>query len=210
MKTYCVVGIDTGIGKTQAVGHLAREALLRCEGVITFKPVQTGCLGISEDILRHRQIMGVGVMDEDVNGLTCPYVFPYPASPHFAAEKQSRAIDPRVMDNCLKSLEQSYSQVIMEGAGGLMVPLTRDLLLIDYLAERKIPVILVTSGRLGSLNHTLLSLEALKLRAIPLLGLIFNLHQESSREISLETQRFLKSQCYGLPFRILSGSGFMD
>lgn len=72
-------------------------------------------------------------------------------------------------------MAERFEIVLLEGAGGLMVPLTTSLLTIDYVAQHQFPVILVTSGRLGSINHTLLSLEALKSRGLKLKALVYNL-----------------------------------
>ncbi|WP_139094370.1 ATP-dependent dethiobiotin synthetase BioD, partial [Acinetobacter baumannii] len=72
-----------------------------------------------------------------------------------------------------------FEIVLLEGAGGLMVPLTTSLLTIDYVAQHQFPVILVTSGRLGSINHTLLSLQALKSRGLNLTALVYNSKDES-------------------------------
>ena len=74
-----------------------------------------------------------------------------------------------------KILKERYDVVLLEGAGGLMVPLTPDLLTIDYISQQNYPIILVTSGRLGSINHTLLSLEAIKNRNLKLYSVIYNL-----------------------------------
>jgi dethiobiotin synthetase len=83
---------------------------------------------------------------------------------------------------------------LLEGAGGLMVPLTTDLLSIDYIAAKQLPVILVSSGRLGSINHTILSLEALKSRGLELYALAYNLNDESQDElISKDTASYLKA-----------------
>ena len=93
----------------------------------------------------------------------------------------------------LNQLTKKYDVVLLEGAGGLMVPLTTTLLSIDYVAEKKFPVILVSSGRLGSINHTILSLEALKNRGLELYALAYNLNDESQDAvISKDTAEFLK------------------
>ena len=83
-------------------------------------------------------------------------------------------------------------QLIIEGAGGLLVPLTRSLLLLDYLAERSYPIIMVTSPRLGSINHTLLCLEAIKHRNMQLSGLVYNLHGDHPREIVTDSLKMFK------------------
>ncbi|MCK5071639.1 MAG: dethiobiotin synthase, partial [Desulfocapsa sp.] len=90
----CISGIDTDIGKTIATGLLAKALLSQGYSVITQKVAQTGCTGISEDILKHRELMDTGLYPEDTNGLTCPYVFSKPCSPHLAAELSQTQIDP--------------------------------------------------------------------------------------------------------------------
>ena len=159
-QVYFVSGIDTGIGKSIATGLYAKELAAAGRRVITQKIVQTGCQGIAEDIQTHRRLQGIGLTEHDRNGSTCPcpYVFAYPCSPHLAAEREQRPIDLKTIDAATQTLLQSYDTVLLEGAGGLMVPLNREQTLLDFAAERGYPLVLVTSGRLGSINHTLLSL----------------------------------------------------
>jgi dethiobiotin synthetase len=102
------------------------------------------------------------------------------ASPHLAAERDGVVIDPEAL--ALPTLDRP---LIVEGAGGLMVPLTRDVLYIDVFAAWRAPVVLCTRTSLGTLNHTLLSLEALQRRAIPILGiaLIGDAHADNERTV---------------------------
>ena len=157
-KVYFVTGIDTDAGKSIVTGVLARDWAGRGRRVVTQKFIQTGCPGLSEDIETHRRIMGTGLLPEDLDGTTCPIVFTYPASPHLAAAIDSRRIDLSLIGKCTEKLLEKYDVVLLEGAGGLFVPLEGLYNTIDYVAERRLPVILVTSPRLGSINHTLLSL----------------------------------------------------
>lgn len=177
-KVFFVSGIDTNIGKSYATGYLAREWNKDGVRTITQKLVQTGNTGMSEDIELHRGIMGCGLLDADREGLTMPEIFTYPCSPHLAAEIDRRTIDFDKINRATKILSESYDAVLLEGAGGLMVPLTRDLLTIDFVARQGYPLILVTSGRLGSINHTLLSLEAIERRGMQLHSLMYNLYPE--------------------------------
>lgn len=173
-NVYFVSGIDTDIGKSYATGYLARQWNAEGRRTITQKLVQTGNDGLSEDIERHRRIMGTGLLPEDEEGLTMPEIYSYPCSPHLAAEIDGRPVDFGKIEAATRLLSDRYDAVLLEGAGGLMVPLTRSLLTIDYVARMGYPVILVTSGRLGSLNHTLLSLEAMRRRGIALHTLAYN------------------------------------
>lgn len=191
---YFISGIDTGIGKTYATGYLAK--LWNQQGIrtITQKLIQTGNSGISEDIEQHRQIMQMGWFPEDDSRLTMPEIFSYPASPHLAAKIDGRAVDFAKISQATQQLAERYDAVLLEGAGGLMVPLTDSLLSIDYAAEKNFPVILVSSGRLGSINHTILSLEALRSRGMQLHALAYNLNDESQDLlISKDTAEYLKA-----------------
>ena len=191
---YFISGIDTGIGKTYTTGYLAKLWNAQGKKTITQKLVQTGNTDISEDIERHREIMGMGWFPEDQSKLTMPEIFTYPASPHLATKIDGREIDFQKIADATQQLANKYEVVLLEGAGGLMVPLTTELLTIDYLTEKKFPVILVSSGRLGSINHTLLSLEALKSRGLELYALAYNLNDESQDElISKDTSDYLKA-----------------
>ncbi|MFW6763298.1 ATP-dependent dethiobiotin synthetase BioD [Acinetobacter pittii] len=192
-QIYFVSGIDTEIGKTYATGFLAKLWTEQGKKVITQKLIQTGNADISEDIEKHREIMGQGWFQEDHDKLTMPEIFSYPASPHLATRLDNREIDFQKIENATKTLAERFEIVLLEGAGGLMVPLTTSLLTIDYVAQHQFPVILVTSGRLGSINHTLLSLEALKSRGLKLHALVYNLKDESKDPlISQDTSNYLK------------------
>lgn len=193
-SVYFISGIDTGIGKTYTTGYLAKLWNAQGRKTITQKLVQTGNSDISEDIQQHREIMGMGWFPEDGSKLTMPEIFTYPASPHLATQIDGREIDFQKIESATQQLAQNYEAVLLEGAGGLMVPLTTELLTIDYVANKKLPVILVSSGRLGSINHTILSLEALKSRDLELYALAYNLNDESQDElISKDTAEYLKA-----------------
>jgi dethiobiotin synthetase len=191
---YFISGIDTGIGKTYTTGYLAKLWNAQGQQVITQKLIQTGNVDISEDIQQHREIMGTGWLPEDESKLTMPEIFSYPASPHLATKLDGREIDFAKIEAATQQLAEKFEVVLLEGAGGLMVPLTTELLTIDYLEQKKFPVILVSSGRLGSINHTLLSLEALKARGLSLYALAYNLNDESQDSlISKDTSEYLKA-----------------
>ncbi|MCU4483421.1 dethiobiotin synthase [Acinetobacter ursingii] len=191
---YFVSGIDTGIGKTYATGYLAKLWNTQGQSTITQKLIQTGNVDVSEDIEKHRDIMGIGWLPEDREKLTMPEIFSYPASPHLATQLDGRDIDFDKIEKATQILQQRFDVVLLEGAGGLMVPLTTELLTIDYITQKKLPVILVSSGRLGSINHTLLSLEALKQRGLSLFALAYNLNDESQDEmISKDTAQYLQN-----------------
>lgn len=191
-KILFVSGIDTDTGKSYATGYLAKLYNAKGRRTITQKFIQTGNIGHSEDIDLHRQLMGWAPTAEDQAGLTMPEIFSYPCSPHLASEIDQRPIDFEKIDRATRLLSERYDTVLLEGAGGLMVPLTRTYLTIDYVADKQYPLIFVTSGKLGSINHTLLSFEAIKHRGIKLHTVVYNLYPKvADTTILTDTLRFI-------------------
>ena len=190
---YFISGIDTDAGKSYCTAWYARELMQRDLRVITQKFIQTGNTGHSEDIDLHRRLTGTGYLPEDKEGLTMPEIFSYPCSPHLAAHIDKRPIDFGKIERATRELSHRYDTVLVEGAGGLMVPLTEDFLTIDYIAEKQYPLIFVTSGKLGSINHTLLSFEAIKNRGIALDTVLYNLYPTvEDKTIQEDTMKYIK------------------
>ena len=202
-KVYFVTGIDTNIGKTFATGLIAKSMAKAGLSVITQKLVQTGCNGISEDIEMHRKIQGIPLTTFDKRKTTCPYVFTYPCSPHMAAKRDKKKINCQKITNATSKLMEKYDYVLLEGAGGLMVPLYKNFLTIDYIRECRYPVILVTNGRLGSINHTLLALAACRLYQLQVAAIYFNQYPNEDEEITAETYKYLKKRLPEIPILLL-------
>lgn len=187
-KVYFVSGIDTGCGKTIVTGLIARQLLGSGVNVITQKLVQTGSSEIADDILEHRRLMGIDLLEVDREKLTCPYVFNFPASPHLSARLENVTIDCNKITQATRELCKTYELVLLEGAGGLFVPLNDHQLTIDYLQEMQYPLVLVTSSKLGSINHTLMGLEVCKSRIIPVKALVYN-HYPNKNELIINESR---------------------
>lgn len=189
-----VTGIDTNIGKTYATAMLQRQLSERGYKVITQKFIQTGNRGYSEDIDRHRALLGEKNLPADLAGLTAPIIFSYPASPHLAAKIDGLDIDLSLATEATRRLHEEYGYdiVLVEGAGGIMVPITEGYLTIDYIREQGYPVAIVTSGRLGSINHTLLTIEACLHRDIKIHALIYNRYPTVDEVIEQDTLEYLK------------------
>lgn len=193
-KIYFISGIDTDAGKSYCTAWYANELIKSGNRVITQKFIQTGNVGYSEDIDLHRQIMGTGYLPEDKEGLTMPEVFSYPCSPHLASRIDNRPIDFHKIEQATLELARRYDIVLVEGAGGLMVPLTEEFSTIDYIAEKQYPLIFVTSGKLGSINHTLLSFEAIKSRNIRLDTVLYNLYPTvEDKTIQEDTMHYIQT-----------------
>lgn len=156
---FIVTGTDTGIGKTVMAAAYAGAL-----GATYWKPIQCG-LADGGDRERVRTLSG---LPED-RLLPETYRFAMAASPHRAAEAEGVTVS---VTN-LQKLPEVAGPIVIEGAGGLMVPLTREALLIDLFAAWRLPVVLVARTALGTINHSLLSIEALNGRNIPILGIAF-------------------------------------
>jgi dethiobiotin synthase len=156
-ETFVVVGIGTGVGKT-----LASALLCKAWGAAYWKPIQTGWLNGSgdSDTMEVNQLSNCSTYPE-------AYLLEEPLSPHAAA-----ILDGVKVQTDQIRIPKHEGPLIIEGAGGLMVPLNEKDLYIDLLAHWKLPVILVVRHYLGNINHTLLSLEALGHRKIPVAGII--------------------------------------
>lgn len=204
MSVLFVSGIDTDIGKTYVTGLLAKALMQQGVNVITQKLVQTGVavdegsgeMGIADDIITHRQLMSMPLQSCDVDFTTCHYRYEKPASPHLSARLVEQTLNPELITHATHRLQADYDVVLLEGAGGLLVPVTEQLLTLDYIASQHYPIILVTSGRLGSINHTLLSLEAINSRGLKVHTVVYNhIHDASvntDAEIANSTIAFLQ------------------
>lgn len=169
---YFVSGIDTDAGKSYATGLLAKRLMNEGRNVMTQKFIQTG--GELIDIKIHRELMGIELTEDDKKGITCPVVFSYPASPHLAAIIDNEEIDYEAIKKSTDYLSKKHDILLIEGAGGLHVPLNGLYTTIEFIKEKKYPLIFVTSGKLGSINHTLLSLEACRNRGIEVAIVLYN------------------------------------
>ena len=156
---FIICGTDTDIGKT-----LISSFFVRGLNSFYWKPIQSGIEPEtdSQTVKKISRVNQERIIDE-------AYTFTKPLSPHWAAE-----IDHKIINLKLLELPKIKDSLIIETAGGLMVPITRNFLQIDQIKKWKLPVILVCKSSLGTLNHTLLSIEALQKRKINILGLIVN------------------------------------
>ena len=195
MKAVFVAGTDTGVGKTVVTGCLARYLHERGYRVITQKWIQTGSpKNFSNDIQSHLKIMGRDKSAiKDYLDLVAPYRFTTASAPHLASQIEKRKIRPDKIIKSFTLLSSQFDCVIVEGIGGILVPLNRKLLLIDIVKDLGLSVLLVSENRLGAINHTLLTLEALKTRKINLLGVIFNNLKKTDKRIIRDNPRIIKA-----------------
>ena len=194
MTTLFVTGIDTDIGKTVACGVLARTMLENGLSVYTQKLVETGCVDdVSKDLLMHEKIVGKA-FNFSTPEQHCPYRFTTPASPHLAAERDNSWVDPDFLKLQMSLLAEQCDHLLVEGAGGLCVPLNQEKMIVDFIDEHKLPVVLVTSARLGSINHTLLSLSLCLTKGIDVRAIIYNHYPDDSDWLVLDTKAVLQDK----------------
>ncbi len=174
-KGIFITGTDTGVGKTIAAATLAR--LLREKGVNVgvMKPVTSGCREesgrlVSEDA----DLLAWGAGIAGVDGDVAPYLLRQPIVPAEAASRDGVRIDFRIIGNAFGRLASRYDFVIVEGAGGLMVPLFGGFLVADLVTHLSLPLLVVTRPNLGTVNHTLLTCFAAKQLEISVRGVVIN------------------------------------
>lgn len=187
-----VTGIDTDAGKSYATGWLARSVALSGKSVITQKFVQTGNRDMSEDIEVHRRITGTGLLPADLLHVTAPVIFTYPCSPELAARIDGREIDFKLIEEATDTLSKEYDVVIIEGAGGLMVPLKGDYLTSDYIRDHKLPAVLVTNSKLGSISHTLLALSEMAHAGIDIFAVVYNPYFDKDKIIAEDSRNYIR------------------
>ena len=158
MKAIVVTGTDTGIGKT-----VFASALVGALGASYWKPVQAGLVPPT-DSETVAQLSGAS----DDRILPEAYRLKEPVAPHIAARYMKISLDPARFD-----LPEVDGPLVVEGAGGLLVPVTPQFLFADLFARWGMPVVLVARTALGTINHSLLSIEALRARRVPILGIAF-------------------------------------
>lgn len=188
---YFVSGIDTDAGKSYATGLLAKQLMKDGRNVMTQKFIQTG--GDIIDIKIHREVMGMELTEDDKNGITCPVIFSYPASPHLAAMIDNKEIDYEAIKKSTDYLSKKHDILLIEGAGGLHVPLNGRYTTIEFIKEKGYPLIFVTSGKLGSINHTLLSLEACRNRGIEVAMVLYNRYFDTDKVIGDDAYNYFRS-----------------
>lgn len=170
-KGIFVTGTDTGVGKTVVSAAIAYNLQRIGKKVVVMKPVQTGTgsPGLM-DIQFVERVMGTNYPLEEV----CPYRFHHPLSPFVAASFVGEKIDLERIRSAFQKLSSTHDTVIVEGGGGLLVPIAEGYLMSDLAFDLNLPLLIVSRPGLGTLNHTLLTVESAKARGLKLLGIVIN------------------------------------
>lgn len=181
-----VTGTDTGVGKTFITAGLAAALLAEGAKVGVYKPVQTGAKKgfnkqlISEDIEFVKKIAP--------NVLTkVSYILEIPAAPMVAADIEDIIIDKHIIKKDYEELSKTCDIVIVEGAGGLMVPFSKDLMTADIAKMLNLPILIVARPDLGTINHTLLTTEYAKKKGLKITGIAVNNYPEGTKDVAIKT-----------------------
>lgn len=174
MRALFVTGTDTGVGKTVISTLLVKYMSSLGLRVAVQKWIKTGCRNLTSSFL-------------------LPYSFRVPCSPHLASQLERRKINPEKIKKSFRQLARKFDFVIVEGIGGALVPFNKKRLVIDMAKELDLPVLLVAQNKLGAINHTLLTIEALKSRNLKLIGLVFNNKNYQDKRILRDNPLIVKT-----------------
>jgi dethiobiotin synthetase len=160
LRGLFVTGTDTGVGKTVVAGSLCAALAARGERVAAFKPVVTGLDEAVDEWPRDHELLSAAGGGRQSPDHVAPLVFGPPVSPHHAAELAGAAIEPLELAAAARAAAEGTDVLICEGVGGLLVPLTTGYLIRDLALELDLPLVVAARPGLGTINHTLLTLEA--------------------------------------------------
>lgn len=180
MRGVFIAGTDTGIGKTTLAACLLRR-YGTAKALLYWKPIQTGTAD-EDDTRTVRRLSGLA----DGNVLEFGIRLRRPLSPHHAAALEKRVLRPGLLLDSLRRRGIAGSTFVIEGAGGLLVPLNGRVLMADFIRRTGLPVVLAARSALGTINHTLLSLEAARARRIPVAGVVMIGPRNPGNKASIE------------------------
>ena len=199
-KGIFITGTDTGVGKTFVTIGLLKAFNEMGLKVCPMKPVETGCKFqkgklIAEDTL---QLIKASDVNEPLD-LINPYRFRQPLAPAVAAGLEGTIISRRKIVSAYRKLSNKYDLTIVEGAGGIMVPLHRKYFIIDLIQDLNLPIVVVARPGLGTLNHTLLTIEAAKNKGIEVIGVIINCSSKIKNDASVQRNPEVIERSGGVP-----------
>ncbi len=187
MRTLFITGTDTGVGKTHVASLLLQELTALGVRAGAFKPACSGAVlsaaGVAEwdDITRLAAALPQPVETE----MICPQRFAAPLAPPLAARREGRLVDLTAIEAGIVDWQPHCDALVVEGAGGWFCPLTETQTFADWVTRRKWPVLIVARRGLGTINHTLLTISAVRQRRLPIVGVILNQCQPEDDDLSV-------------------------
>jgi dethiobiotin synthetase len=180
-----VTGTDTGVGKTVVTCALLGALRARGYAVGGMKPVETGVVTrhAGTDAERIRRAAGGAHRPEDVS----PFTFPDPLAPHVAARRVGTAVDVATLDRAFARVDRAAAAVLVEGAGGLLVPFTPELAFADLATRWRLELVVVAANRLGVINHLLLTVREAERRGIRVRAVVLNASRRGAGGLAATT-----------------------
>lgn len=185
---WFITGTDTGVGKTTVARAVAAALRKRGLRVGVCKPVETGCSRgadgelLPADALLLREAAG---SEQDLAEV-CPYRFTEPLAPAVAAKRSGEQIDVVALARRIEAMGERHDVIVVEGAGGWLVPLAPHVTFADLAARLRLSVLLVVANRLGALNHALLTAENIRMRGVEFAGYVWN-RVSASDDLAVQT-----------------------
>jgi len=199
-KGIFITGTDTGVGKTVVGSAIASNLRDMGYRVGVMKPVETGCRRIGRRLIpSDATFLKEAVRTRDNLDLINPYRFERPLAPAVAADMEGIRIDIPNIIRAYNILKERHEIVIIEGAGGILVPLYKDYLFLDLIRDMETPIIIVSRTGLGTINHTLLTLRCAQENGIPVIGIIMNHTTNERPDPSEETNPLVIKRLSGVP-----------
>jgi dethiobiotin synthetase len=183
-----ITGTDTGVGKTLVAAALAVALKRAGRTVGVMKPVETGVSPsktTQSDAARLRSVIN----SEEQLGAVCPYRFTLPLAPLAAARAERQTIDPETIRKVYRLLAERYDWTVVEGIGGVSVPITPTTDVTDLIALLRLPAVVVGRSGLGGINHARLTIEALRRKKIPVVALVLNQTQPTRSKLARIQER---------------------
>ena len=183
-----ITATDTEVGKTVVAGAIAHWFARRGNRVGVFKPAATGCRRVREGLVSDDAEFLAACADTSYSlDVVCPQRFAEALAPAIAAERAGVALNWEAVRQALREIQGASDMMIVEGVGGVMVPMDSQHLLIDVIAALELPAVVVARPGLGTINHTLLTLSALSAAKIPIAGVVINRYPADSAGVVEET-----------------------
>lgn len=169
-----ITGTDTGVGKTVVAAGLALLLKERGIKVGVMKPVATGCYGPDSRLISSDAVFMFEAAENEYPPLSSPSRYRHPLAPSVAAVMEKKEVNLAQIHKAYWELQKHYDFIIVEGIGGMLVPLTKDYFVANLIREFHLPIVIVAKSGLGTINHTLLTVDAAVVRGFEIRGIIFN------------------------------------
>ncbi|PGZ96469.1 dethiobiotin synthase [Bacillus pseudomycoides] len=196
MSGFFITATDTEVGKTVVTGALAGVLRQLGHNIGVYKPLQSGHLSSHPegDAARLKAAAGVMTSCEEI----CPYSVEEPLAPRLAMKRAGRQVLLSNITKHYEKLSKQFDSLLVEGAGGLVVPYTEDALVVDFAKQLQLPLLIVARPTLGTVNHTVLTISYAKAHGLVVAGIILSGCQEHEKERVIENKEMIE-ELSGVP-----------